>query len=91
MDIIVFEEESYWKMQRELMDMFAETLKRAKMEAARDDEWVTWEEAKKILGYKSKRQWQILRDKDLVKFSKYGRIVKYSKKSLYDYITKNQG
>lgn len=89
MNIIVFEEESYYKMQRELMDMFVETLKKAKLEGVAKEEWVTPDEAKRILGYRSKRKWQQLRDCGLVKYSQYGKVVKYSRESLYDYISKN--
>ncbi len=77
-------------MQKELMDMFSEALKRAKMEASRDEQWVTADEAKIILGYRSKRKWQQLRDSGKIKYSKYGKILKYSKKSLYDYIENNR-
>ncbi|MCX6200175.1 MAG: helix-turn-helix domain-containing protein [Bacteroidetes bacterium] len=89
MNIIVFEEESYWKMQRELMNMFAETLKKFQLESASREQWVTPDEAKKILGYSSKRKWQQLRDSGLVKYSQYGKKVKYSRESLYEYISKN--
>jgi len=54
------------------MDLFAETLKRVKMEASNDEEWVT-----------------MIRNKNQVKYSKYGRVIKYSKSSLYDFINKN--
>jgi len=37
MDIIVFEEESYWRMQRELMSMFTDALKKASISAKDDD------------------------------------------------------
>lgn len=89
MEIIVFQEESYWRMQKELMNLFAETLKRVKMEASQEEEWVTEAEAKKILGYRSKRKWQQLRDGEKIKYSKYGKIIKYSKKSLYEFINNN--
>ncbi len=89
MEIIVFEEETYWKMQRALMDLFAETLKRVKMEASNDEHWVTQREASQILGYRSKSKWQMIRSKNQVKYSKYGRVIKYSKSSLYDFINKN--
>ena len=71
------------------MNLFAETLKRVKMEASQDEEWVTEAEAKKILGYRSKRKWQQLRDGEKIKYSKYGKVIKYSKKSLYAFINNN--
>jgi hypothetical protein len=89
MDIIVFEEATYWKMQRELMSLFTEALKQAKVEAAKDDEWLTFDQAKAILGYTSKRQWQKLRDQGKVKYSKYGRKIRYSRKSLYEFMEKH--
>lgn len=89
MKIIVFEEESYWRMQKEMMNLFAETLKRVKMEASQEEEWISEVEAKKVLGYRSKRKWQQLRDGDKIKYSKYGKVIKYSKKSLYEFINNN--
>jgi hypothetical protein len=89
MDIIVFEEATYWKMQRDLMKMFKEELIRAKREAEQKDEWLSWEDAKKIIGYKSKRQWQKLRDQGLIKYSQHERSIRYSKQSLLEFLEKH--
>lgn len=90
MDVIIFEEATYWKMQRELFKMFREELSRAKKDNKdTDSDWISLEDAKKILGYKSKRQWQILRDKSLIKYSQHGRVIRYSKKSLLEFLESN--
>ena len=90
MDVIVFEEETYWKMQRELFRMFREELARVKKDVQdKDNDWISWEDAKKILGYKSKRQWQMLRDRGLIKYSQHERVIRYSKKSLLEFLENN--
>lgn len=93
MEVIVFESESYHRMHRELMDMFRQALKEAKAEALQEadpaNDWMDFEEAKNLLGIKSKTRMQELRDQDLIKFTKHGRIIKYSKKSILEYLEGN--
>ena len=93
MNVIIFETEAYYQMHRELMRMFRQALKEAKEEALAQadpaNDWLTTEEAKKLLGVKSKTKMQELRDYDEIKFTKCGRIIKYSKKSILDYLERN--
>lgn len=87
MEIIVFEKETYWKMQTELMKMFRESLKEANKPP---DDWVSTEEAKMLLGVKSKSKMQQLRDTNAIKYSKHGKkLIQYSKSSILDYLKKN--
>ena len=87
MEIIVFEKETYWKMQTELMKMFRDSLKEANKPA---EDWISTEEAKLLLGVKSKSKMQQLRDTNAIKYSKHGRkFIQYSKASILDYLKKN--
>ena len=87
MEIIVFEKETYWKMQTELMKMFRDSLKEANKPA---EDWISTEEAKLLLGVKSKSKMQQLRDANAIKYSKHGRkLIQYSKASILDYLKKN--
>lgn len=87
MEIIVFEKDTYWKMQEQLMKMFHDSLKAANKP---QEDWISTEEAKQLLGVKSKSKMQQLRDTNAIKFSKYGKkLIKYSKASILDYLKKN--
>ncbi|MFY9308202.1 MAG: hypothetical protein WAQ28_04040 [Bacteroidia bacterium] len=87
MEIIVFEKETYWKMQSELIKMFQEALKEAKKP---DEDWISTEEAKILLGVKSKSKMQELRDTNAIQFSKHGKkTIMYSRKSIREFLKKN--
>ncbi|MCC6370632.1 MAG: helix-turn-helix domain-containing protein [Bacteroidia bacterium] len=85
MEIIVFEKETYWQMQEQLMRLFRDTLKNSKMDS---DEWLSPNEAMQLLGIKKGRMQQ-LRDKGAIKFSQHGRKIKYSKASITKYLKEN--
>jgi hypothetical protein len=88
MEIIIFEKSSYWRMQRELMSMFQDALKDANKKS--EDDWISTEEAKALLGVKSKSKMQELRDEDKIKFSKHGKkLIKYSRSSILKYLERN--
>lgn len=53
-------------------------------------EWIDVDEAKKILGYRSKTKLQELRDSGAIIFTKYGRKIKYNRQSLFDFLEKNK-
>lgn len=93
MDVIIFEKEAYYQMHQELMAMFKKALKEAKVEALLEadpaNDWLDPEEAKRLLGIRSKTRMQELRDQDLIRFTKHGRIIKYSKKSILAYLESN--
>jgi hypothetical protein len=87
MEVIVFEKEAYWKMQAELMKMFQETLKAA---TKQPEDWISTEEAKQLLGVKSKSKMQELRDTNAIKFSKHGtRLIRYSRASILEHLKRN--
>ena len=87
MEIIVFEKEAYYKLQAKLMAMFGQALNQAQK---KDDDWISTEEAKTLLGVKSKSKMQELRDHNAILFSKHGRkTIKYSKSSILAFLKKN--
>lgn len=87
MEIIVFEKEAYWKIQAELLERFRQVIQSV---TKTDEDWISTEEAKKLLGVKSKSKMQQLRDNDSIKFSKHGRkLIKYSKASILKYLNDN--
>ncbi len=58
-----------------------------------DEQWVNTEEAKKILGIKCKNKIQRLRDESPMNgliVSQHGRIYRYFKPSLYEFLNKNR-
>ena len=81
---------SWWKdLQAEglrLIEAKKETLAQLAMES----DWISTEEAKKLLGIKSKSKMQQLRDYGEIVFTKPGKIILYSKKSIITYLNKHQ-
>ncbi len=53
--------------------------------AAKDDEWLTSEEARKILGV-SPKTWQNYRDRGIIPFSQTGRKIYVLRSDLDDYL-----
>lgn len=86
MEVIVFEKETYYKMLGE----FASMVKEAANEAKEENGWLDPEEAKKLLGFKSKSKMQQLRDNGEIEFSQHRRIIKYSKKSILEFLDKHK-
>lgn len=87
MELIVFEKESYWKMQKQLMSMFEEALKSGQQSP---EDWISLEEAQALLGVRSKSKMQELRNTNAIKYSKFGRkLIRYSKSSIMAYLKKN--
>ncbi|MGB5928008.1 MAG: helix-turn-helix domain-containing protein [Cyclobacteriaceae bacterium] len=93
MEVIVFEKEAYHRMHGELMSMFKRALKEAKEEAMANadpaNDWLSTEDAKKLLGIRSKTKLQELRDIEAIRFTKHGRIIRYSKRSILEYLDRN--
>jgi len=54
-----------------------------------DERWVSSSKAKQILGIKSNKKLQSLRDNLEIKFSQHGRTIRYNKSSLYEFLEKN--
>ncbi len=93
MEIIIFEKEAYYRMQKDLLKLVKQAIKEAKQEAIEEaspeNDWLTAEEAKKLLGIKSKTKLQMLRDNSDIVFSQHGRVIKYSKKSILSFLNRN--
>lgn len=87
MEIIVFEKDTYWKLQAELFRLFREQMK--DLQKPQDD-WINTAEAKKLLGIRSNSKMQQLRDNMAIRYSKHGKkLIQYSKSSILDYLNKN--
>lgn len=87
MKVILLEnDEAYAKLMTDIKAMIREAMK----EISESEVWVSTEEAKKILGVKSKSKMQKLRDENKIKYSQIGRkIIRYHKPSLYAFIEKS--
>lgn len=85
MKVIVFEEEAYYNM----LDKFSKMVTSAANNRKEESEWVGTAEAKEILGFKSKSKMQQLRKDGEIVYSKHGRIIKYNRKSLYNFLERN--
>jgi hypothetical protein len=93
MNVIVFEDEAYYKMRSETRSMIKDVVKEALEELLRERteiDWIDAEEAKELLGIKSKTVMQRLRSEGLIVFSEIGKIIKYSRKSIMEYLEKNK-
>ena len=86
MEIIVFEKEGYYKMLQE----FAIMVREAVNENKEASQWLNTEEAKELLGSKSKSKMQQLRDNGEIDFSQHGRIIKYSRQSCLKFLERNR-
>lgn len=81
MDVIIFESEAYKRLIEEFRKIVADTL-----EQFRQDEWLSPEEAMKLLDIK-KSKLQKLRDSGAILFSHYARNkIKYSRMSINKYL-----
>lgn len=93
MEVIVLESEAYQQLQKEMMQLVRTTVREAKEEALANmdpaNDWLSTEEAKQLLGIKSKTKLQELRDYDAIVFSKAGKVIKYSKKSILAYLERH--
>lgn len=88
MKVIVFEERAYYKMLDEMKKVVKEATHEYKAEA-QQKEWLSTEEAKNLLGFKSKSKLQKLRDNGDIIFSQHGRIIRYSRKSILAFLDNN--
>ncbi|GAA4277030.1 helix-turn-helix domain-containing protein [Aquimarina mytili] len=93
MEIIVFESEAYLNLQREMLQIVRTTIREAKEEALANmdpaNDWLSPEEAKSLLGIKSKTKLQELRDFDEILYSKAGKVIRYSKTSILEYLNRH--
>lgn len=90
--IIVMDEKYLTELKSEIVEAVIAALKMngSSNNAQPASEWVDDVEAKKILGYRSKTKMQELRNSRAIVFSRYGRKIKYLRKSLMDFLEKNK-
>ena len=94
MEVIVIESEAFEQLKLEIKQYVKLALKELLEEKNLSDNnnWITIDEAMKLLPYKSKSTWQKLRDNGLIEISQSlgSRNILYSKKSIQNYINKHR-
>ena len=94
MEVIIIGSKAYKKLQEEQLHRFKEVLieanKEALLQLSMESDWIRTEEAKKLLGVKSKSKMQNLRDYGEIEFTQPGKIILYSKKSIIDYLNRHK-
>jgi hypothetical protein len=92
MEVIVITIEQFLQLKVELVSSITlavfESLQNKKPETLSD--WISINDAKKILNYRSKSSWQKLRDEGKVVFTQSGRKIQYSRKSLEEFLKRNK-
>lgn len=93
MEVIVINSEAFEQLKLDLKKCVKEATEevlKEKLSVSHSD-WITIEEAMKLLPYKSKTTWQKLRDTGTISISQSpnSRVILYSKKSIMDYLKKN--
>ena len=91
--MIIIDSKVFKKLKEDLFEEFKQVLIEGKKETlaqlAMESDWISTEEAKKLLGIKSKSKMQQLRDYGEIVFTKPGKIILYSKKSIITYLNKH--
>lgn len=94
MEVIVLDSAAFEQLKIELFGFVKKAITQvlAENKGSPDSDWITLAEAKKLLPYKSKTSWQDLRDTGAIRFTnpKKGRNIMYSRKSIIDYLNKNE-
>ena len=92
MEVIVLDSAAFEALKQEFKGLvkqaLAELLEEKKTEAESD--WITLQDAKKLLPFKSKTSWQKIRDNSEIKFTQFGRKILYSRKSIYEFLNNNK-
>lgn len=93
MEVIVIETDAFERLHRDLMQQVRQAVREAKEEALANadpaNDWLSIAEAKELLGVRSKTKMQELRDSGEIQFTKHGRIIRYSKRSILAYLEGN--
>ena len=93
MEVIVLASEAYQSLHREMMQLVRTSIREAKEEALANmdpaNDWLSAAEAKELLGIRSKTKLQELRDFDEIRYSKAGKVIRYSKKSILEYLERH--
>lgn len=94
--ILLEDDQAYLHLMTDIRQLVRDTIKEIKEQeksekANKEDqeEWISEEMAKQILGIKGRSKMQILRDQRDVEFSQFGRTIRYYKPSLYEFLEKN--
>ena len=94
MNVIVLDSEAFEQLKLEFKGYVKQALNEFIREKniAETSEWITIEEAMKLLPYKSKTTWQKLRDNGIIEISQSpgSRTILYSKKSIQKYLNNNR-
>ncbi len=94
MEVIIIEKESWNRLMADLSLMVKSAAKDAAMEAIEvidpANDWITLEQAQKILGVKSRQKVVHLRDVGEIAFTQHGKIYRYSKKSIQEFLLRNK-
>ena len=86
MEIDIITKEDLQQFKNELLSELKETLGTHQVEVK---EWIDTKEAMELLGIKSKTTLQKFRDTFEIKFSQNGKIIKYSRPSIIEYLERN--
>ena len=86
MNVIVINSDAYKMLVSEIRKTVRETVHEV---AHPKSDWIGEKEAMDLLGVKSKTTLQNLRDSQEFKFSKHGRIIRYSNKSILEFLERN--
>jgi dTDP-glucose pyrophosphorylase len=92
MELIIFEKEAYYKMMSEITTLIKAAIKDAQLEVIKSKteiDWIDTDEAMELLNVRSKTKMQQLRNNGDILFTKYGRKIKYSRKSIVDLLNRN--
>ncbi len=82
MRVVIFEEDSFYKLIDELTVRIIQNVEKRYS----DKEWMNEIEAKELLGIKSKSKLQELRDGLKIEFSQFGKIIRYSRSSILEFL-----
>ena len=86
MSVEILTKEDLLDFKRDLIDQVKEIIN---PNAGQQEEWLSKQEAKQLLGIKGDTKLQELRDNLSIKFSQHGRIIKYSRSSILEFLESN--
>lgn len=90
MELITFESEAYDKLEKKILSEISLTVKNTVLDFLHQKEnlqqWISSDEAMKLLNIKSKTTLANLRKDDSITYSQYGGTIVYWKESIMNYI-----
>ena len=90
MEVIVFEKEAYYKMLHEFTVHLEEVAQKIATKNEEKNEWLDEQEAKELLGCKSRsKMWKLRRDGE-IEYSQHGKVIKYSRKSIMKFFERKR-